>query len=348
MRTRPISIHITMMSWQSRIPILQQRRPVGGHRLGIFWKTALFLAIVTATLCQTPTSDPSHVERRNEQYCPNPAVRVSWYSLSSAEKTAMQDAIMCLLTQPSKMKYPGAISRYDDLVYVHQAQSDFPGGKDLLHVTGRFLHWHRLQLALFELLLRVECGYSGPMAYWDERVDAGKFRDAGIIKDFGGTGNENGYVVDGRFGYTIANLGPSMDNTRRYLSRKINDTASAFASERHYRVLMGQDSFIDFMQSLRNFQHLSGHVGVGRDMAGVQTAPVDPLFWFHHGYVDNDRQGNDPARIFDLNNAGYETQGPPFRSVTWQTALPFLGLADDVPLYAGSDTQGGFLCYTYK
>ncbi|KAH9816577.1 hypothetical protein DFH28DRAFT_208348 [Melampsora americana] len=341
-----------MMHRHSRIPIPQQRRSFDRHHfLGVFWTATLFLAIVNVTLCQKPVSDSSHFERRNAEYCPNPAVRVSWYSLSSAEKTAMQDAIMCLITQPSKMKYPGAISRYDDLVYIHQVQSDFPGGKDVLHVTGRFLAWHRLYMALFELLLRVECGYTGPMAYWDERVDAGKFRDAAIIKDFGGTGNENGYVVDGRFGYTIANLGPSTDNTRRYLSRRINDTASAFASDRHYSVLMGQDSFIDFMQSLRNFQHLSGHVGVGRDMAGVQTAPVDPLFFFHHMYVDflwARWQGNNSARIFDINNAGYETQAPPFRAVTWQTSLPFLGIVDDVPLYAGSDTQGGFLCYTYK
>lgn len=78
---------------------------------------------------------------------------------------------------------------------IHQLQSDYPDGHDLLHVTARFLFWHRLYMFLFELLLRVECGYTGQMAYWDEKADAGNFRSAEIVKDFGGAGNENGYLV---------------------------------------------------------------------------------------------------------------------------------------------------------
>lgn len=80
-------------------------------------------------------------------------------------------------------------------VAIHQIQSDYPNGNDQLHVTCVFLHWHRLYMYLFELLMRLECGYTGRMTYWDEKVDAGNFKNAQIIKDFGGYGNEFGYLV---------------------------------------------------------------------------------------------------------------------------------------------------------
>ncbi|KAG0150690.1 hypothetical protein CROQUDRAFT_72560 [Cronartium quercuum f. sp. fusiforme G11] len=309
----------------------------------------LFLAVISFTLCR-PSS--SRLAKRNEKFCPNPAVRVSWYSLPAAEKKAYQDSLMCLLTAPTKMKYPGAVTRYDDLVAVHQLQSDYPNKRDTLHVTAVFLHWHRLYLLLFELLMRVECGYTGRMAYWDEKVDAGNFRNARILQEFGGIGNENGYVVDGRFGYTVVNLGPGSQNVRRYLRRDLNETASAYASQEHYDLLMSQTSAADFIRYMRLFQHLAGHVGVGGEMGDVQTAPTDPIFFKHHMYVDYlwaKWQSVDPAnRMFDLRNAGYTTQTPPFKTANWQSPLTFLGLADDVPMYSSADTTGGFLCYVYE
>ncbi|EGF99458.1 uncharacterized protein MELLADRAFT_94290 [Melampsora larici-populina 98AG31] len=303
----------------------------------ILFRSILFCAGLTTTLCHPRGAKSPSLAPRNQQYCPNPSVRVSWYTFTPQEKTAMQDAIMCLMNAPSKMKYPGAVTRYDDLVAIHQLQSDYPNGNDKLHVTARFLYWHRLYLLLFELLLRVECGYTGKMAYWDEKVDAGNFRNSVAVKDFGGPGNENGYVVDGRFGYTIVNMGPRSQSVRRYLTRQINETASAFASQEHYDLLMSQQDSAGFMKIMRLFLHMTAHGGLKGCMGDVQSSPVDPIFHLHHMYVDYlwfKWQNVDPARrTFDLREAGYESQRPPFT---------------DVPMYAAADTQGGFLCYIYE
>lgn len=250
------------------------------------------------------------------------------------------------------MKYPGAVTRYDDLVAVHQLQSDYSHGKDKLHVTAQFMYWHRLYLLLFELLMRVECLYQGRMAYWDEKVDAGNFRNASIVREFGGAGNEYGYLVDGRWGFTVVNMGPGPLNVKRYLRREINETASSFASQQHYDLLMSQTTVADFFRHIRLYFHLAGHTGLSGEMGNVQTAPTDPLFYLHHTYMDYlwyTWQIVDPeTRVFELINVGYTTQEPPFTLATWTTSLTFLGLADDVPMYAAADTTGGFLCYVYE
>jgi len=80
-------------------------------------------------------------------------------------------------------------------VYVHHRQSDYPQGRDEWHVTGQFLAVHRMYCYIFELMLRKDCQYRGPMPYWDELRDAGNFRNSEFLRDFGGPGDERGFVV---------------------------------------------------------------------------------------------------------------------------------------------------------
>lgn len=250
------------------------------------------------------------------------------------------------------MKYPGAVSRYDDLVYVHQRQSDYPQGRDEWHVTGQFLAAHRMYCYIFELMLRQECQYRGRMPYWDEQRDAGNFRNSEFLRDFGGPGDERGLVTQGPFANLAIRMGPGSQNVPRTLRRQINETASVMAGPQFYRNLMAQRTFAAFLNEIRHYNHIAGHNGIGGELQDVQSSPVDIIFFNHHIYLDllwAAWQEADPqARIFDLRGAGYETQANPNRETNLMTTLKFLGLAPDVPLYGALDIQGGFLCYTYQ
>jgi tyrosinase len=81
----------------------------------------------------------------------------------------------------------GVISRYDDLVYTH-IQQTFS-----IHYTGHFLAWHRYYLAVYERMLRDECGYKGAQPYWDWTLDtpAEKWASSPVfdpVTGFGGNG----------------------------------------------------------------------------------------------------------------------------------------------------------------
>jgi tyrosinase len=45
------------------------------------------------------------------------------------------------------------------------------GGGDI-HMSGKFLPWHRLTVWTYENTLRTECGYSGTQPYWDYNLDS--------------------------------------------------------------------------------------------------------------------------------------------------------------------------------
>ncbi|PLW15765.1 hypothetical protein PCANC_13470 [Puccinia coronata f. sp. avenae] len=316
-----------------------------------FWYGLCMIFLGSVPIHGLP-SPGNNLRPRNSATCQNPAVRTSWTNLSAAEKRAYQASITCLLKAPSQMKYPGAVSRYDDLVYIHQQQSDYPNGKDEWHVTGQFLAAHRMYCYIFELMLRDECNYRGRIPYWDEQRDAGNFRNSEFLRDFGGPGDANGHITQGPFANLEITLGPGFQNVHRTLRRQVNETASGMAGQQFYQHLMSQTTFASFLNECRKYSHLAGHNGVGGELGDVQTAPVDVIFFNHHFYIDflwaTWQEANPQARIFDLRGAGYETQANPVQETNLLTTLKFLGLAPDIPLYGSLDIQGGFLCYTYQ
>ncbi|CAI4215531.1 unnamed protein product [Parascedosporium putredinis] len=91
-------------------------------------------------------------------------VRREWGDISTTERKAYLDGVLCLLNTPSKLdpaRYPGAKNRYDDFVVVHMNQTLS------IHGTGNFLVWHRYYVWAWENVMRTECGYEGTQPYWD-------------------------------------------------------------------------------------------------------------------------------------------------------------------------------------
>lgn len=119
----------------------------------------LLLAVLTFTSLASTLGTPP---------CKDPIVRKEWRTLSPSEKTSYLDAVECITTKPSltpQFNTSGVRSRYDDLLYTH-IQQTFS-----IHYVGHFLPWHRYFVAVYEHMLRAECGYAGAQPYWDWTLD---------------------------------------------------------------------------------------------------------------------------------------------------------------------------------
>lgn len=106
-----------------------------------------------------------------EGSCSEPKVRIEWRMLNDDQRMAFVKAVRCLIDAPPSGEFSaaGSQNRYEDLVAVHVEMSS------TIHTLAQFLPWHRYYLNLFETMLREECSYTGPMTWWDETQDAGKF-----------------------------------------------------------------------------------------------------------------------------------------------------------------------------
>lgn len=78
--------------------------------------------------------------------------------MSESERQEYTTAIVCLMKLPpksDKMRFPGALSRYDDFVAYHMTHA--MQLHDNIHLFGA----HKYFVWLFEQALRTECGYRG-------------------------------------------------------------------------------------------------------------------------------------------------------------------------------------------
>jgi Common central domain of tyrosinase len=137
-----------------------------------------------------PVKDGPRLKKRE---CSNPPKRVEWRNMQESDRQAYLNAEKCLFSQQGQTGLPGATNRNQDLAAVHQNMTD------TIHGVGQFLPWHRYMLYAHEYLLRTECGYSGPMTWWDETKDAGNFANAPLFTSeyFGSAPTTNECITDG-------------------------------------------------------------------------------------------------------------------------------------------------------
>lgn len=230
--------------------------------------------------------------------------RREWRDLRAEEKLSYLDALQCILSA-SPLTTPfsntGVLSRYDDLVYTHIQQTLS------IHYVGHFLPWHRYMTAVYEHMLRTECGYTGAQPYWDWTRDVASETDyvqAPVFDSefgFGGNGkyiasnasdpfyvpgrNGGGCVLDGPFSGngSIVHLGPqnSVTYTPRCLRR---DFSPSFAMEylsldQTILTLKQQDYgwFARTVEGEPSFSasgvHGGGHYGVGGTLGECCECP---------------------------------------------------------------------------
>jgi tyrosinase len=66
------------------------------------------------------------------------------------------------------------------------------------HFSGTFLGWHRYYIWVYEQVLRTECGYQGPIPYWDWPKWADAPQDSPIFNGDEYSMGGNGEFIPGR------------------------------------------------------------------------------------------------------------------------------------------------------
>ncbi|EAQ84435.1 hypothetical protein CHGG_08449 [Chaetomium globosum CBS 148.51] len=236
--------------------------------------------------------------------------RKEWSALTLPERTAFIAAIHCLNALPAltpHRKAPGARTRYDDFIVTHIDQTPFA------HASGLLTALPPPPDPPFVRSCREECGYAGPMPYWDW-TRSYTVSEGGGVWDEAERGHGVGGWVWGGFGVFVEEL----------------DAPG------------GEPGGV----------HASGHWQVGLNALDVYASPSDPVFWLHHAQVDRVWtiwQGQDPAaRTYQVWGTGTAANDPPSDNVTLDTSMDFGMIGDSRTIREVSSTVDGDYCYVYE
>ncbi|KAK8136758.1 amino acid transporter [Apiospora sp. TS-2023a] len=219
--------------------------------------------------------------------CTNPSVRKAWTALTDNEKKDFLQAEVCLMETPSKTRYAGSISRWDELQALHVAQVQY------IHTTGSFLPWHRYFMTVHEAILRSDCGYKGVIPYWDEQADqaAAPLYASSIFDAETGFGSNKtdakGCLVDGPFANVTNTLLSNFTRTAPMcLTRALDQAQFNLVAQAKVDLCDQATNYVDFNACLGGDPHVAGHFAVGGIMLDVALSPADALFFMHHTNLD--------------------------------------------------------------
>ncbi|KAK3390616.1 amino acid transporter [Podospora didyma] len=211
--------------------------------------------------------------------------RKPWQTLTDPQRDDYIRASLCLAEMPARHGIEGAKTLWDELHYAHIAQSAF------IHFVGGFLPWHRYFLVAHETLLRGDCGYQGPMPYWDQTNDVSNLRGAAVfdpISGFGGDGvGPDLCIGDGPFVNLTLRFNEDLAFDEPYcLVRNMSECLFQGAAPSFVNDCLGAETYVDAWACLEKSPHISGHWGVGGTMSNTLLSPGDPIFFLHHGWLD--------------------------------------------------------------
>ncbi|XP_033755084.1 tyrosinase-like protein [Pecten maximus] len=178
--------------------------------------------------------------------------------------------------------------RYDTLASFHQNMAITSG-----HNGPNFLGWHRVYLlALEEALMEVNPSVTLP--YWDSSIDFDMndpIRSIVWSSQFFGngdgvvnTGPFTNWVVEGGGLLTrnIASFGTSLMQ-KRLINNIINPNNNI---RFHWQMIVWYGQRPWLRQNVLERQHDGVHAWVGGLMRGLSTSAHDPVFFFHHCFID--------------------------------------------------------------
>ncbi|KAK7991413.1 Tyrosinase [Apiospora saccharicola] len=284
--------------------------------------------------------------------CANPPKRVEWRTLGAEGQKQYVDAVLCLKTKPSGMGLN--TTRYDDFPHVHTK-------------LDKTIH------AAYEDSLR-DCGYTGPMAYWDWTLDTADVTKSPIwdpVTGFGGNGDpaidplqessRKKCLVDGplkglEVAYTMNGYDPHClaRNWNSGIAFPGNMLADSY-TKKVVDEVSAQTTYVDFRYQLEGGPHGAIHSAVGGDMSPA-TSPnannidlQDPIFFLHHAQIDRLwtqwQQEKPETRTMEF--GGPKTQGKEPGQASLDDVLPYLGLIPDVKVSEVMSSHTLKLCYTY-
>ncbi|XP_046559333.1 tyrosinase-like protein isoform X1 [Haliotis rubra] len=149
------------------------------------------------------------------------------------------------------------------------------------HGGPGFLPWHRVFVFLYEKMLRMyEPTVS--MCFWDSTLEPDNFAESSTWTE-ALFGNGNGPVTSGPgAGWTTPVGRLTRDAGQRGRPLNMADIENILSQG-----TLGEVSFPNgHVSSNVEEVHNHVHVHVGGHMGQIETAAYDPIFWFHHTFVD--------------------------------------------------------------
>lgn len=273
--------------------------------------------------------------------CANVRTRVEWDRMADSDKQKFVDGVKCLLGRAPSGQWGNSKNRYEDLVALHQSLT--PN----VHNNDKFLIWHRVLVALFERMMRNECGFDGPLPWFDETRYAGHFAQSSIFSSrwLGGIALGGQCVRDGQFANLALNVGPGSSNTLHCLARNGDGSITASCNQEYVDLCARYPDYAGLRECIEMGYHAYGHNGVGAVMSDVQCSPGDIFFWLHHMFVDRTFRlytNKNPQWLTQIN--GRDRFG---NALTLDTVVNTAGMMPDVRVRDILDTTGSTLCYKY-
>nr|AHZ34292.1 tyrosinase B2.2 [Pinctada maxima] len=223
-------------------------------------------------------------------------------------------------------------NEYDTMAHTHT----LPAVIDNSHDGSNILGWHRLFLFLFEIALRRKVP-GVVLCYWDSSLDyllrgRGQVQSAAFSHEL--FGNARGQVTTGPFANFPTPWGPLRRNFGgeggSLVRPHIVDMIERDPNIRSHGQLVDGDGATGFTDPLSGertsleAEHNNAHVAVGALMAIIPNAAYDPLFFFHHCYIDyvwelfrrkQMRLGIDPTRDYLGHGGPAHARNAPMRGL---------------------------------
>ncbi|KAH8657816.1 hypothetical protein BX600DRAFT_514367 [Xylariales sp. PMI_506] len=272
---------------------------------------AVFSSLKAATLLLLTVASVDAATTIPIPACTELNQRRAWSALTDSEKHEYINAELCLMNSPASQDIEGALTRWDDIQYVHIVQSN------IIHDVGAFLPWHRLYMRAHEILLQTECNYTGAQPFWDELYDVENFPlNQSIILDpvtgFGsGNTTADGCIVDGPFVNLTMHINQTSSQANYCLSRDLNQRGFNSANSTYLNTCMNTTTYEEAWNCFKSSPHTAGHSAIGGTMLDVVASPGDPIFYLHHTYLDRVwwqwQQQNLSARLTDMSGQNIPT-----------------------------------------
>ncbi|KAI9331756.1 cytochrome P450 [Obelidium mucronatum] len=291
--------------------------------------------------------------------------RREWNELSSGQKSQYVAALKALAAKPQTGGIDPRTMSLQDFTNLHSRASPYA------HGSAQFYPYHRAMTSVFEQALEA-VGWNFGAVYldWPAISQSWWTHEIFTAQYFGPprSNDPNFCVLEGAFRkgqYNVAVLDADIADRRNYPNptetclRRCGNSGSAMTPSEAVNARYAATSYGAFRGDVwsgddRNddfvFYHANGHVvwggdGKNCDMANGSSSPNDPLFWFHHTYVDKvwwRWQNRCPA--FKTSYDGPIVNGGPVGQVFISQLVESWG----VTVAQVMDTEGDLLCYTYS
>ncbi|SPO21747.1 uncharacterized protein UTRI_01233_B [Ustilago trichophora] len=306
-------------------------------------------------------SAPAAAAHSSSVKCTHPVPRVSFYSLTPAEKSAWIKSFQ-QLHNPGKSIFIKGGSFMDDLAMVHI------GLQEEMHYNSCFLVCHSAFLRAFYSLMRVS-GYKGREAYWDIETDYQHgLENAALWNSFGSDDGKGGPIPNGPFQNMKCGILPNTKKPGRsivkphFVTRHFNgdwnskpmtrgDMYSSHFNATLYGNFINAPNYTKLRLQLEATVHAWIHQSIGGEM-WMFSAVCEPAFWLLHAEIDRYWRGWQNKHNKWLDYEGHrrirrKDGTTEYKLATLDDTVDFYGLFEKVKVRDLMHPRRGILCYSY-